>query len=168
MWQLAQGTVVCAPVSGKPVLLWLKLAGIHAVVLWHTWHCCGNPAAVWFGLLVFWKSFRWQETHAVLRLVNCPFGWQLWHCSVACAPVSGQPLMAWLKFTFIHELVLWQVAQLVGNPAVMWLGLLVIAQSLAWQPRQSTGVPLKRPPTWQAVHPSEACMPVRAKPAKRR
>jgi len=29
--------------------------------------------------------------------------------------------MAWLKFTFIHELVLWQLPQLVGNPALLLL-----------------------------------------------
>src|SRR6185312_1922669 len=125
MWQLAQGTVVCAPVSGKGVVLWLKLAGIHAVVLWHTWHCCGNPAAVWFGLLVFPKSFNREKAHAVLRLVSCPVGGQVWHCSVACAPVSGKPLKAWLEVAFAQEIVLWQMEQSVGNPPLTWLGLVV-------------------------------------------
>jgi hypothetical protein len=65
-WQLAQATVVCLPVKGNGVLLWLNDDGIQAVLLWHTSHCCGNPDWTWFGLVVALKFFKWQEEQAVL------------------------------------------------------------------------------------------------------
>ena len=61
----------------------------------------------------------WQEEQVVGIAVYRPL---IWHCeqaTFACAPLNGHPVIAWLKFTFIHELVLWQVAQLVGKPALM-------------------------------------------------
>ena len=39
------GVVVCAPVSGNRVVAWLNVAGVHAVVVWHSWQSCGKPAA---------------------------------------------------------------------------------------------------------------------------
>jgi hypothetical protein len=43
MWQRLQATVVCAPVSGKPVALWLKTAPSHEVVVWHDTQVVGYP-----------------------------------------------------------------------------------------------------------------------------
>jgi hypothetical protein len=63
-WQEAQGVVECLPVSGKRVrALWSKLAGVHPAVVWQVSHAVGNPEAVWFGLVVFWKLARWQPEH---------------------------------------------------------------------------------------------------------
>ena len=69
-WHWAHCRLVCAPVSGKPVVEWSKVALVQVVVLWHCWQVCGNPELTWFGLVVPWKSFRWQLTHAVFALVR--------------------------------------------------------------------------------------------------
>jgi hypothetical protein len=53
-WHCAQGVLTCAPVSGNLVVLWLKVAGDQAVVVWHTSHVVGKPEATWFGLVVVW------------------------------------------------------------------------------------------------------------------
>src|ERR1700690_1553825 len=37
-WQVAQGTLTWAPVSGNDVLLWSKLAFVQSVVVWQIWH----------------------------------------------------------------------------------------------------------------------------------
>ena len=34
--------------------VWLKVAPVHAVVVWQVWHVVENPAAVWIGLFVPW------------------------------------------------------------------------------------------------------------------
>jgi hypothetical protein len=39
-WQVAQDTVVCLPVSGKRVVLWLNVAPGHCVVVWHSEQSC--------------------------------------------------------------------------------------------------------------------------------
>ena len=36
-----QATVVCAPVSAKPVVLWSNVAPSHEVVVWHDAHVVG-------------------------------------------------------------------------------------------------------------------------------
>src|ERR1700690_4404101 len=42
-WQVAQATFTWAPVSGNGVLLWLKVALVQSVVVWHREQSCGNP-----------------------------------------------------------------------------------------------------------------------------
>ena len=54
MWQLAQATPVCLPVSANPEVAWLNDAGLQPEVEWQTSHCCGKPEAAWLGLVVFW------------------------------------------------------------------------------------------------------------------
>lgn len=58
MWQLTQETEVCLPVRGNAVVLWLKFAGRHPEVEWHTEHCWGKPALAWFGFVAVWKARR--------------------------------------------------------------------------------------------------------------
>jgi hypothetical protein len=42
-----QATVVCAPVSGNLVALWLKTAPCHELVVWHDAQVAGtNPAVM--------------------------------------------------------------------------------------------------------------------------
>ena len=52
---------------------------------------------------------------------------------MACAPVSGNPVLAWLKLALAHEFVLWQVAQVVGNAGrfVVWIGGAVVILHVA-------------------------------------
>ena len=64
-WQVAQATVRWAPVNGKAVVLWLNVAGVHAVVEWQIEQSVGNPDVTWFGLVVPLKSVMWQVAHAV-------------------------------------------------------------------------------------------------------
>jgi hypothetical protein len=40
------------PVSGKPVLLWLKVALSQVEVLWQSAQVCGKFAVTWFGFVV--------------------------------------------------------------------------------------------------------------------
>ncbi len=76
-WQVAQATLTCAPVSGNVVaVLWLKVAPDQSTVVWQREQSWGNPAATWLGLVVFWKSVRWQEMQAVERPAYTLFRWQ--------------------------------------------------------------------------------------------
>jgi hypothetical protein len=45
MWHAVHATLVCAPVSGNGVLLWLNVAPVQLVVEWQSEQSCGNPAA---------------------------------------------------------------------------------------------------------------------------
>ncbi len=56
-WQLMQGTVTCAPVSGNPVCEWSNVAPCQVEVEWQVWHVVGNPAVAWLGFVVPVKSF---------------------------------------------------------------------------------------------------------------
>jgi len=51
-WQALQGVVVCAPVSGNWVVLWLNVPPVQVVVVWQLVHVVANPAAACGGLLV--------------------------------------------------------------------------------------------------------------------
>jgi hypothetical protein len=74
--------------------------------------------------LVAWlKSFRWQETQAVLAEVSAPPVWHDEQASAACAPVNGKPVLAWLKVAPSQFVVLWHDAHSVGNPTEAWFGL---------------------------------------------
>jgi hypothetical protein len=42
-WHWAQTTVVCPPVRGNGVLLWLNVAGCQAAVVWHVVQSVENP-----------------------------------------------------------------------------------------------------------------------------
>ena len=53
-WHCAQAVCTCAPVSAKRALLWSNVAPCQRAVVWHAVQSCGNPAAAWFGLVVFW------------------------------------------------------------------------------------------------------------------
>ena len=44
-------TVMCAPVSGNTVVLWLKVELVKFVVVWQREQSCGNPSEAWFGLV---------------------------------------------------------------------------------------------------------------------
>src|SRR5512144_2517612 len=114
-WQFWHATVVCAPVSGNTVLLWSKLAGCHAVVLWQIVHCCEKPPATWFGFVVLLKSFRWHDTQAVLAELSAPPVWQVEQDSVACAPVRLKPVLAWSNFAPSHCAAVWHAEHSVGN-----------------------------------------------------
>ena len=52
--------MACAPVSGKSVAAWSKVAGSQAVVLWQSSQDVSKPLATWSGSLVFSKSDWWQ------------------------------------------------------------------------------------------------------------
>ena len=68
-------------------MLWSKVAGCHAVLVWHVVQSVGNPACG--GAAAFVKSVWWQPMH----VVESPTYWLLmWHCAhvnAACAPASG-------------------------------------------------------------------------------
>ena len=53
-WHWAQVTVRWAPARGKRVLLWSKVAGRQALVVWQLLHVVGKAAAVWLGDVVAW------------------------------------------------------------------------------------------------------------------
>jgi hypothetical protein len=106
-------------------LLWSKIEGTQAAVLWHTWQSVGNPLVTWFGVVVCWNFVRWHETHVVLSPTNTPLEWQLLQVSVAWKPVSGNNVLEWSNVALSHVAVLWQTEQSVGNPAATWLGLVV-------------------------------------------
>ena len=57
--------------------------------MWHVSHVCGNPAATWFGLVVFWKSGKWHDTQVVGKVAYWPLTWHVAHATVVCLPVSG-------------------------------------------------------------------------------
>jgi hypothetical protein len=44
----------------KPVLVWLKVALVQFVVLWHCWHVVGKPACTWLGFVAPLKSVWWH------------------------------------------------------------------------------------------------------------
>ncbi len=46
VWQRAQVTELCAPVRGNRVVLWLKIAPNHEVVVWHDSQVVGYPAVM--------------------------------------------------------------------------------------------------------------------------
>jgi hypothetical protein len=71
-WQLEQATVVCAPVSGNAVLLWLKVDEVQLAVLWHRLQSCGKPLATWLGLVVCWNWVKWHDTQVVGSPTNTP------------------------------------------------------------------------------------------------
>jgi hypothetical protein len=57
-WHGAQATVVCPPVRGKGVELWLNVAGCQAEVVWHVVQSVGNP--VWDGAFAVANCCWWQ------------------------------------------------------------------------------------------------------------
>ncbi len=70
MWHNAHEVVVCAPVSGKVVVLWLKVDVVQLLVEWQIEQSCGNPAVMWFGtappsVAVLCHCGRWQLMQAV-------------------------------------------------------------------------------------------------------
>src|SRR5438105_13096161 len=69
----------------------------------------------------------WQSVQAV----TLPAG------AIWCEPVSGQPVLAWLKFAFSQETVLWQLEQVaIENTvgAAECCGFVVCCQVGRWQP----------------------------------
>jgi hypothetical protein len=48
-WHCMHGTAAWAPVSGKADVAWLNVAGVQAVVVWHTWHSDGKTGVLWTG-----------------------------------------------------------------------------------------------------------------------
>jgi hypothetical protein len=48
-------------------------------------------------LEVLLNRVRWQETQAVGKPAYCPLLWQAEHCWLEWAPVSGKPVVLWLK-----------------------------------------------------------------------
>ena len=92
-WQLAQVTVVCAPVNGNGGLEWSKEAGTQPLVEWQTEQSVGNPALRWFGFVVALNWPMWQEAQAVGVPANLPLMWQLAHGTVMCNPVSGNGVL---------------------------------------------------------------------------
>ena len=49
MWHCAQATVVCCPVNGKPVVVWLNVPAAQVVMGWQEAHCAavvGKPAVM--------------------------------------------------------------------------------------------------------------------------
>ena len=67
----------------------MKMAPVHCEVLWQVSQVCGNPDVTWFGLIVFWKSARWQETQVVGSVAYWLFTWQVAQATLVCFPVSG-------------------------------------------------------------------------------
>ena len=61
-------------------MLWSNVAFSQVAVLWQSVQSWGKPAAVWFGLLVHFQSFMWQDTQSVDRVAYCPLAWQAEHC----------------------------------------------------------------------------------------
>jgi hypothetical protein len=47
LWQVAQTTDECAPVSGKPVVVWLKAAFSQLSELWQSRQSTGNDFDLW-------------------------------------------------------------------------------------------------------------------------
>jgi hypothetical protein len=62
--------VVCAPVNGNVVALWLNVDVVQLVVEWQMEQSCGKPAVMWFGtappsVAVLCQAGRWQLMQAV-------------------------------------------------------------------------------------------------------
>lgn len=122
-------TDVCAPVSGKLVLLWLNVDGCHAVVVWHVVQSVANPADACGGFVAPLKSVWWHPTHAVGNVVKLLFTWHDAHGTEAWAPVRGNDVVEWSKDAGCHAVVVWHVVQSVGNPVC---GGLFVALKSAW------------------------------------
>jgi len=100
----------------------LKTAPVHCVVVWHDSQVCENPAAAWFGFVVFWKSGKWHVEQAVPSPAYFPPTWQLAQATAVCLPVNGNFVVLWLNVAPAHCVVVWHDSQVVGKPA--WLGFL--------------------------------------------
>ena len=105
--------VLWLPVSSKPVVVWLKLDGFHAVVVWQFSQSFVIPALRWLGTCAALKFVRWQLLQAVGVPVK-PLVWQLEHSTVLCAPVSGKCVFEWSKVLVSQLFVLWHIEQSVG------------------------------------------------------
>ncbi len=111
VWQAAQFTLTCAPVSLKAALLWLKVEGFQAVVLWH-W-------AQFVPRLPPCASFlAWQLAQFVGVPLKAPLAWQAVQAALACAPLSWKAALLWLKVEGFQALVPWHWAQL--EPRLPW------------------------------------------------
>jgi hypothetical protein len=94
VWHWEHCSVVCAPVSWNLVMvLWLKVEFSQLVVVWHCSQVCGKPPLTWGGLLVLWKLERWQPTHCVGAAAKLLVLWHCEHCTLLCAPVSGNAVL---------------------------------------------------------------------------
>ena len=94
-WQEAQATDWCAPVSGKALLLWSNDAGCHAFIVWQLVQSVEKPVCFGFGADT--KSFWWQLTHCIDATDALVPVWHDEHGTVACAPASTNPVVAWSK-----------------------------------------------------------------------
>ena len=52
--------------AGSRCCRWSNVAPVQVAVLWHCSQVCGNSPSTWLGLVVPWKSFRWQRHASVL------------------------------------------------------------------------------------------------------
>jgi hypothetical protein len=87
LWQLAQGPIAWTwsiNRKSRHVVVWWQLS--HRVVVIG---CdCGSPGAV---------IVSWQPIHCVGMPLKRPFTWHEAHATLACVPVSGNPVKKWLN-----------------------------------------------------------------------
>ena len=118
-----------------------------------TWQVEQTPSAGVCG-------FLWQSSQAANFAIRySPFVlWQLWQGVVACLPVSGYFVVAWLNVFFVSlkaTFVAWQVWH-VAPSVPLWTSL--------WQAAHAVERPRYERVLWQALQSSGAWRPSRAKP----
>ena len=82
---------------------------------------------------------------------------------VACSPVSGKSVAAWLKVAVSHEAVVWHVSQVVAKPTLACGGVVVAAYFAWWQLAQSVDFPAYTPSPWHEAQGVVRCTPVSGK-----
>ena len=130
------------------MVVWLKVPGFQAVVLWQVSQRTGIPAAEWLGVVADANFEAWQELQSEGIGVN-PFLWQVAQTTEVCAPVSGNPVLAWLKDAFSQLSELWHIAQSVGYDWFLWS--FALSYCTWWQLRHS-GRAVRSVPWWQSEH----------------
>jgi hypothetical protein len=77
------------------------------------------PAAVWLGEAADENFAAWQELQSEGIGLN-PVLWQVAQATGVWAPVSGNPVLAWLKAAFSQLSELWHILQSVGYAWLLW------------------------------------------------
>ncbi len=108
----------------------MNVEGCHTVVVWQVEQSLEKPADTCAGFVVPLKFAWWQLTQAVDVEVKLLLMWHAVHgVTVACAPVSANPIAEWSNVAGCQDVVVWQVVQSVENP---WWDGFVAALKFAW------------------------------------